>query len=105
MKKLRRFNRLTAIVVLLVLVVQSAPVSARFISVDPKAASYPSVSPYVYCANNPLKYTDPDGELIWLAAAALAAIYIAVSTPDYVQALAREGDRHAPASAGDLRQG
>lgn len=35
---------------------------ARFISIDPKAAKYPSLSPYVYTANNPLKYVDPDGQ-------------------------------------------
>ena len=33
----------------------------RFISVDPHAYKYPSLSPYVYCADNPVKYIDPDG--------------------------------------------
>ncbi|MDD3280224.1 MAG: hypothetical protein PHC83_01470, partial [Bacteroidales bacterium] len=23
---------------------------------------YPSISPYTYCANNPMKYVDPTGE-------------------------------------------
>lgn len=26
---------------------------------------YPDVSPYVYCAGNPVKYVDPDGRWIW----------------------------------------
>ena len=30
-------------------------------SVDPLAEKYPNVSPYVYCANNPILYTDPNG--------------------------------------------
>ena len=33
-----------------------------WLSVDPMAHKYPSLSPYVYCANNPVKLVDPDGE-------------------------------------------
>jgi hypothetical protein len=33
----------------------------RFLSVDPLYHKYPSWSPYVYTANNPLIYIDPDG--------------------------------------------
>jgi RHS repeat-associated protein len=33
-----------------------------FISRDPLFEKYPSISPYTYCANNPLKYVDPTGE-------------------------------------------
>lgn len=40
------------------------PFTGRFISVDPKWEKYPSLTPYQYCANNPLKYVDPDGMLI-----------------------------------------
>ena len=35
-----------------------------WLSVDPMAAKYPSSSPYVYCADNPVKLTDPDGRWI-----------------------------------------
>ena len=35
-----------------------------WLSVDPMSAKYPSLSPYIYCANNPLKYIDPNGEAI-----------------------------------------
>ena len=35
-----------------------------WLSVDPMAAKYPSLSPYVYCADNPVKLTDPDGKWI-----------------------------------------
>jgi len=31
------------------------------LSVDPMSDKYPSLSPYNYCALNPLKYVDPDG--------------------------------------------
>ena len=33
-------------------------------SIDPKAHWYPSLSPYNYAANNPLFYTDPNGEYL-----------------------------------------
>ena len=35
--------------------------AARWISVDPKAADFPNVSPYVYALNNPLGWVDPLG--------------------------------------------
>ena len=36
-----------------------------WLSVDPMAAKYPSLSPYVYCADNPVRCVDPSGEDIW----------------------------------------
>ncbi len=33
----------------------------RFTTPDPKAADYPSLSPYTHCAANPLRFTDPTG--------------------------------------------
>lgn len=38
-----------------------------WLSVDPMADKYPSLSPYVYCANNPIKLKDPDGRKIVFA--------------------------------------
>ena len=38
--------------------------SGLFLSVDPMADKYPSISPYAYCAWNPLKLVDPDGEKV-----------------------------------------
>ena len=32
------------------------------LSVDPLADKYPHLSPYAYCADNPMKYIDPTGE-------------------------------------------
>jgi RHS repeat-associated protein len=38
----------------------------RFTTVDPLAEKYYSISPYVYCANNPLKYVDLKGDSLTL---------------------------------------
>ena len=37
-----------------------------WLSVDPMADKYPSLSPYNYCAWNPVKLVDPDGREIWI---------------------------------------
>jgi len=33
-----------------------------WLSVDPMSDKYPNMSPYIYCANNPVKLVDPNGE-------------------------------------------
>ncbi|MDD4439680.1 MAG: RHS repeat-associated core domain-containing protein, partial [Tissierellia bacterium] len=35
-----------------------------FISRDPMFEKYPSISPYTYCANNPMKFVDPTGQTL-----------------------------------------
>lgn len=40
------------------------PRTSVWLSVDPLAEKYPNISSYVYCADNPLKYKDPDGRVI-----------------------------------------
>ena len=37
------------------------PRTSVWLSVDPLFEKYPGISPYAYCLNNPLKYTDPTG--------------------------------------------
>lgn len=45
---------------------REAKVVQMWLSVDPLAEKYPSISPYAYCANNPILYIDPDGREIVL---------------------------------------
>ncbi len=40
--------------------------TTAWLSVDPMADKYPSLSPYAYCAWNPVKLVDPEGEEIWI---------------------------------------
>jgi RHS repeat-associated protein len=37
------------------------PAMGRFMTIDPLAEKYYSISPYAYCLNNPVKFVDPDG--------------------------------------------
>ena len=37
-----------------------------WLNVDPMTDKYPSISPYAYCAWNPVRLVDPDGRKIWL---------------------------------------
>ena len=37
-----------------------------WLSVDPMADKYPNISPYAYCAWNPVRLVDPDGRKIHL---------------------------------------
>ena len=36
----------------------------RFMSIDPKAESFYHISPYTYCAGDPINLVDPDGRMI-----------------------------------------
>ena len=40
------------------------PTLSIWLSVDPMSDKYTSMSPYTYCANNPVKLVDPDGRII-----------------------------------------
>lgn len=38
--------------------------SGRFLTIDPLAEKYYSITPYTYCAGNPVRYIDPDGRQV-----------------------------------------
>ncbi|MCB2231512.1 hypothetical protein KQH82_12410 [bacterium] len=58
----RNCVRVAGILVVLAVYLLPMSVAARWISVDPKANKYPDIGPYTYCANNPLRIIDPNGQ-------------------------------------------
>ena len=38
------------------------PATGRTTTMDPKAEEYPAISPYAWCAGNPVRFVDPTGE-------------------------------------------
>ena len=46
-----------------------------FTSRDPMFEKYFWMTPYAYCANNPVKYVDPDGREIWISAGGMEFQY------------------------------
>ena len=40
------------------------PIVPHFITMDELCEKYPSISPYAYCAGNPIRYVDSDGKEI-----------------------------------------
>ena len=55
-----------------------------WLSVDPMADKYPSMSPYNYCACNPMKLVDPDGDSIILSKEAWGIMCRAIKSTLYV---------------------
>ena len=57
------------------------PALGRFLSPDPYVQSpdfTQNFNRYSYCLNNPLKYTDPDGEIVWFIPVIYFAVYAAI---------------------------
>ena len=41
---------------------QMDPMALRFTTIDPKCEKFYAISPYAYCAGNPIKFIDPKGK-------------------------------------------
>ena len=56
--------------------------TTMWLSVDPMADKYPSISPYNYCAWNPMKLVDPDGEDVYRLDVATVSLKLYQKTKD-----------------------
>ncbi|MDX9914223.1 MAG: RHS repeat-associated core domain-containing protein, partial [Candidatus Moranbacteria bacterium] len=54
-----------------------------WLSVDPMSDKYSNMSPYNYCANNPVILVDPDGRTPWPAILYGAGVIMENVIPDY----------------------
>ena len=70
-----------------------------WLSVDPMAAKYASLSPYVYCANNPVKLVDPNGEEIFIYGKAKRAFFREVKSGAKALGISVKMDRFGKLSA------
>ena len=52
--------------------------TAIFLQQDPLAEKYYNISPYAYCANNPVNFVDPDGKFPFVANLLGAVLSVAV---------------------------
>jgi RHS repeat-associated protein len=61
-----------------------------WLSVDPMADKYPSISPYAYCAWNPVRLIDPDGMDIWIINGANSFQYTVGMSPDGYEGFSKQ---------------
>ena len=59
---------------------QYDPILGCWFAQDPLSEKYYGISPYAFCAGNPVKYLDPDGRFVWAIPIAELLIYTAATT-------------------------
>ena len=64
---------------------QYNPVTARWDRIDPLSEKYMPYSPYAYCANNPVKFIDPDGKKIQLCGKGAAELLQHINSLSKIQ--------------------
>ena len=65
-----------------------------FTSQDPLAEKYYSISPYAYCAGNPVNSVDPDGKVVWFIPLLVkGAVGATIDAGTQVTCLMIEGNR------------
>jgi len=68
----------------------------KWFTIDPMAEKYYSISPYVYCANNPIRYVDPDG--MWIDE------YVLNKNGDYTRKIKKPGEHSGLVMGNDTQK-
>ncbi len=71
---------------------QYDPALGQFTSMDPLCEKYYHISPYAYCAGNPVKYVDPDGKKVYLFATKLPGTHVPLATHTFLAITNSSGD-------------
>ena len=66
-----------------------------WLSVDPLADKYPNISPYAYCAWNPVKLVDPDGKEIYIIIEG-TKYYLKIGKGDVLSWQSKDGQTYNP---------
>ena len=78
------------------------PSIALWLSTDPLQGKYPGMSPYNYCAGNPVKMVDPDGKVVWFAPIIAKGVgeffvgYVVYKIYDYYHSSSKKGEKSKP---------
>ena len=72
---------------------QYDPIVPHFITMDELCEKYPSISPYSYCAGNPIRYVDPDGKMVITVDNKFNILKEDYSTTKYDQVIIQNGDK------------
>jgi RHS repeat-associated protein len=65
-----------------------------WLSVDPMSDKYPSISPYAYCAWNPVKLVDPDGNEFFITGGDGVKYYLTINKDRSLRWVSRDGQSY-----------
>ena len=65
-----------------------------WLSVDPMADKYPNISPYAYCAWNPVKLVDPDGNEFFITGGDGVKYYLTINKDRSLRWVSRDGQSY-----------